>query len=96
MKKFHWLNEDERSSLVHDRYAIVYKGKNGITVGHVPKYVSKQMHFFNKYCGREEMKVKIGKRRNLNMFSVSSEHEKMLLRFEEHVKDVLSKEMKTE
>ena len=43
MKKFHWLNEDERSSLVHDRYAIVYKGKNGITVGHVPKYVSKQM-----------------------------------------------------
>ena len=42
------------------------------------------------------MKVKNGKRRNLNMFSVSSEHEKMLLRFEEHLKDVLSKEMKTE
>ena len=50
-------NEDEQLSLVHDRYTIACKDKNGKAVGHVPKYVSKQMHFFIKYGERVEMKV---------------------------------------
>ena len=58
-------NEDEPSSLIHDRYAIACKDKNGTTVGHVPKYVSKQIHFFIKYDERVEMKVN-GKRRYSN------------------------------
>ena len=39
------------------RYAIACKDKNGKTVGHVLKYVLKQMHLFIKYSGRVEMKV---------------------------------------
>ena len=50
-------NEDEPSSLVHDRYAIGCKDKNGKTVGHVAKYVSKQMYFFIKYDKRVEMQA---------------------------------------
>ena len=56
-------NEDHPSFLIHGRYAIAHKDKNGKkTIGHVPKYVSKQMHFFIKYCGRVKMKMN-GKRR---------------------------------
>ena len=50
-------NEDESSTLVHDRHATACKDKIGKTVGHVPKYVSKQMHIFIKYCGRVKMKA---------------------------------------
>ena len=50
-------NEDELSSLVHDRHAIACKDKNGRTAGHVAKYMSKQMHFFIKCGGGVEMKV---------------------------------------
>ena len=50
-------NEDEPSSLVLDRYAIACKDKNGQTVGQVPQYVLKQVHFFVKYGGRVEVKV---------------------------------------
>ena len=50
-------NEDESSTLVHDGHAIACKDKIGKTVGHVPKYVSKQMNFFIKYCGRVKMKA---------------------------------------
>ena len=50
-------NESEPSCLVHDRYVIACKVKNGNTVGDFPKYVSKQMHFFIKYGGRVEMKL---------------------------------------
>ena len=74
------------------RYAIACKDKNGKTVGHVLKYVLKQMHFFIKYSGRVEMKVndkrwysKDLQQEGLEipcMISVSSEREKMLNRFE--------------
>ena len=93
-------NEDEPSSLVHDRYAIACKDKIGKTVGHIPKYVSKQMNFFIKYCGRVKMKVNDKWRLAVNggleilcMFSLSFEQEKMLIvtYSEECFKDVLSK-----
>ena len=38
-EKLNVSNEDEPSSLVHDRRAIVCKDKNRKTVGYVPKYV---------------------------------------------------------
>ena len=50
-------NEDELFSLVHDRYAVACKDKNGKIVGHVPKYVPKPIHFFIKYGGRVKVKV---------------------------------------
>ena len=50
-------NEHKLSSLIHDKYAIASNDKNGKTVGHVPKFVSKEMHFFIKYGGRVEMNV---------------------------------------
>ena len=77
------------------------KVKNGKDVSYVPKFVSKHMHFFIKYDERVEKKLN-GKRRYSTdlqqgeieivcVFSVSSEHEKMLRRFEEYVKNILSK-----
>ena len=89
--------ENEPSSIVYDRYAIAWEDKNGKTVGHVPRYMSKQMHFFIiKYGGRVEMKVNDKWRYSKDLlrgglevpclFSVSSEHEKILHRFEEYVK----------
>ena len=66
--------------------------------------MSKEMHFSIKYHGRVEMRMN-GKRwssKDLQqggleipcMFSVLSEHEKMLHRFEEYVEDFLSKKWK--
>ena len=74
------------------------KVKNGKDVSYVPKFVSKHMHFFIKYDERVEKKLN-GKRRYSTdlqqgeieiacMFSVSSEHEEMLHRFD--VKHFLS------
>ena len=81
-----------------DRCAIACKDNNGNIVGHVRKYVSKQMHFFIQYYCKVEMKVNGELRYSKGvqqggletpcMFSVSSEHEKMLHMFEEYVKDV--------
>ena len=56
-EKLNVSNEDEPSSLVHDRRAIVCKDKNRKTVGYVPKYVSKQIHFFFKQGGGVKIKV---------------------------------------
>ena len=59
------------------------------------------MHFFIKCGGRVEMKVYDKRQYSKDLqqgsleipytFSVSPEHERMLHRFEEYVKDVLSK-----
>ena len=50
-------NKDELFSLVHDRYAVPCKDKNGKIVRHVPKYVPKPIYFFIKYGGRVKVKV---------------------------------------
>ena len=55
--------EDELSPLLQDEYTIVGKD-NGKTVGHVHKFMSKQMYFFIKYGDAVEMKVN-GKRQFL-------------------------------
>ena len=93
-------NEDEPSSLVHAYMTGIKlcKDKDWKTVGHVAKNVSKEMYIFIKFGRRVEMKVN-GKRRYSkdlqqggleipSMFSVSSEHEKLLRRFEEYAKDI--------
>ena len=66
-------NEDEPSSQVHDRYVITCKDKNEKTVGHVPKYVSKSIHFFIKYDKKMEMKVN-GKLRYLKDLQQENEN----------------------
>lgn len=92
-------NEDKPSSLVCNMCANACKDKNRKTVRHVAKYMSNQMHCEWKW--RVEVKVN-GKRQYSKdfiqgrveiayMFSVSSDQEKILDRFEEHVKDILSK-----
>ena len=74
------------SYMIHDKYAIVSKDKNGKTAERVPYCVLKEMYFFIKYGRRVKMKVN-GKRRYSKdfqqvelevpcVFSVSSEHEK--------------------
>ena len=95
------------SSLVHDRYAIACKDNNGKTIEHVPRYGrSKGLSSISTvkvWKWRWMVKVKRRYSKDLQQgggleipckFFVSSEHKKMLHRFEEYDKDVLSKKWK--
>ena len=44
--------EDDLQSLVHDKYAIALINSESITVGHLPKFMSKLAHFFVKHAGK--------------------------------------------
>ena len=44
-------------ALVHDKYTIALKNKNGLTVGHVPKLMTKHCYFFLKYNGKIRVTV---------------------------------------
>ena len=81
-------DEDKWSYLVHDRYAVACKNEIGKLLGMFPNMYRSKCISFIKYSERVEMKVigKWGYSKDLQqglveilcMFSVSSEHRKML------------------
>ena len=56
IRGFHFYKESwqpkEGDILLHEKYAIALKNKNGLTVGHVPKLMTKHCYFFLKYNGK--------------------------------------------
>ena len=45
-------HEDDRQSLVHDKYAVALINSESVTVGHLPKFTWKLAHFFDKHGGK--------------------------------------------
>ena len=56
-------HEDDPQSLVHDKYAIALINSEPVTVGHLPKFMSKLAHFFVKHTGKIKRKI-TGSKRN--------------------------------
>ena len=48
--------------MVHDNYAIVLINSELVTVGHLPKFMSKLAHFFVKHAGKIRCEITDSKR----------------------------------
>ena len=55
-------HEDDPQSLVHDKYAIALINSESVTVGHLPKFMSKLAHFFVKHAGKIRCEITGSKR----------------------------------
>ena len=55
-------HEDDPQSLVHDKFSIALVNSHGVTVGHLPMFMSKPAHFFIKHAGHISCKVTGSKR----------------------------------
>ena len=55
-------HEDDPQSLVHDKYAVALINSESVTVGHLPKFMSKQAHFFIKHAGKIRCEITGSKR----------------------------------
>ena len=42
-------HEVDPQSLIHDKFAIALVKNDPVTVGHIPKFMSKLTHFFHKH-----------------------------------------------
>ena len=54
--------EDDLQSLVHDKYALALINSDSVTVGHLPKFMSKLAHFFVKHAGKIRCEITGSKR----------------------------------
>ena len=45
-------HEGDSQSLVHDKYAVALINSESVTVGHLPKFMSKPAHVFVKHAGK--------------------------------------------
>ena len=54
--------EDDLQSLVHDKYALALINSDSVTVGHLPKFMSKLAHFFVKNAGTIRCEITDSKR----------------------------------
>ena len=48
--------------MVHDKYAIALINSESVTVGHLPKFMSKLAHFFVKHAGKIRCEITGSKR----------------------------------
>ena len=55
-------HEDDPQSLVHDKYAITVNNSESITVGHLPKFMSKLAYFFVKHAEKSRYEITGSKR----------------------------------
>ena len=55
-------HEDDPQSLVHDKYAIALINSVSITVGHLPKFMSKLAHFYVKHADKIRCEIAGSKR----------------------------------
>ena len=54
-------HEDDPQSLIHDKYAIALINSEKVTVGHLPKFMSKLAHVFVKHAGKLGVKLQVQK-----------------------------------
>ena len=54
--------EDDLQSLVHDKYTLALINSESVTVGHLPKFMSKLAHFFVKNAGTIRCEITDSKR----------------------------------
>ena len=54
-------HEDDPQSLIHDKYAIALINSEKVTVGHLPKFMSKLAHVFAKHAGKLGVKLQVQK-----------------------------------
>ena len=50
-------HEDDTQSLVNAKFSIALVNIHGVTVGHLPMFMSKLVHFFIKHAGHISCKV---------------------------------------
>ena len=55
-------HEDDPQSLVHDKYATALINSESVTVGHLPKFMSKLAHIFVKHAGKIRCEITGSKR----------------------------------
>ena len=56
-------HEDDPQSLIHDKYAIALINSESITVGHLPRFMSKLAHVFVKHAWKLGVKLQVQKDR---------------------------------
>ena len=49
--------EDDPQSLIHDKFAIALVNDDSVTVGHIPKFMSKLTYFFLKHGGHLKCEI---------------------------------------
>ena len=54
-------HEDDPQFLVHDKYAIALINSESLTVGHLPKFMSKLAHFFLSILRKLGVKLQVQK-----------------------------------
>ena len=55
-------HEDDPQSLVHPKHPIALINIESVTVGHLPKFMSKLAHFFVKHAGKIRCEITVSKR----------------------------------
>ena len=55
-------HEDDPQSLIYDNFAIALVNNNSVTVGYMPKFMSKLTYFFLKHGGHIKFEVNGGKK----------------------------------
>ena len=58
---------DDLKYLVHDKYDIALINSESVTVGHLPKFMSKLAHFFVKHAGKIRCEITDSKRYSYNL-----------------------------
>ena len=54
-------HKDDPQSLVHEKYAIALINSEPVTVGHIPKFMSKLADFFVKHAGKIRCEITVQK-----------------------------------
>ena len=55
-------HEDDPQSLFHEKYAVALINSESVTVGHLPKFMSKPAHVFVKHTGKIRCELTCSKR----------------------------------
>ena len=53
--------------LIHDKFAIALGNKDSVTLGHIPKFMSKLTYFFLKHGGHIKCKITGGKKHSKDL-----------------------------
>ena len=48
--------------MINDKFAIALLNNDSVTVGHIPKFISKQAYFFLKHAGHIKSKITDGRK----------------------------------
>ena len=60
-------HQDDPQSLIHDKFAVALVNNDSLTVGHIPKFMSKLTYFFLKHGGHMKCEITGGKKYSKNL-----------------------------